>query len=260
MAELNGVPANLNQVQVLALTNYGHFTSMRIDNQRVRGLSLHLERLVRDCRQVFDADLDADRIRLLIRHALADVGRPVVVRVTVFDPALELGHFGADAQPQILITSRPAAHLPLPALRLQSASYRRDMPHVKHVGLFGSLQRKRIAQRNNFDDALFVNADATITEAATSNVGFVDGDRIVWPQADCLAGVTMRLICQARDEHATTVPITLEQLADVDAVFATNAAAGIRPVTAIDAFHWLEEHPILNHLREEYASLPAELL
>jgi branched-subunit amino acid aminotransferase/4-amino-4-deoxychorismate lyase len=180
--------------------------------------------------------------------------------VTVFESAFELGLFGADAQPQILITSRPAAHLPLPALRLQSAIYRRDMPHVKHVGLFGSLHRKRIAQRNNFDDALFVNADATITEAATSNVGFVDGDRIVWPQADCLAGVTMRLICQARDEHATTVPITLEQLADVDAVFATNAAAGIRPVTAIDAFHWLDEHPILDHLRKEYASLPTELL
>jgi branched-subunit amino acid aminotransferase/4-amino-4-deoxychorismate lyase len=156
VAELNGVPARLDQVEVLALTNYGHFTSMRVDKQRVRGLSLHLERLIRDCRQVFDADLDADRIRHLIRHALADISRPVVVRVTVFDPALELGRLGADAHPQVLITTRPAEHLPLPALRLQSAIYRRDMPHVKHVGLFGSLQRKRIAQRNNFDDALFV--------------------------------------------------------------------------------------------------------
>ncbi|MGH3982845.1 MAG: aminotransferase class IV family protein [Pseudonocardiaceae bacterium] len=260
MAELNGVPAGLDQVEALALINYGHFTSMRVDNQRVRGLSLHLERLMRDCRQVFDADLDADRIRHLIRHALADVSRPVVIRVTVFDPALEIGHLGAGAQPQVLITTRPAAHLPLPALSLQSAIYCRDMPHIKHVGLFGSLQRMRIAQRNNFDDALFVNADATIAEAATSNVGFVDGDRIVWPLADCLPGVTMRLICQARDEHATTVPITLEQLADVDAVFATNAAAGIRPVTAIDAFHWPDEHPILDVLRKEYASLAAEPL
>jgi branched-subunit amino acid aminotransferase/4-amino-4-deoxychorismate lyase len=260
VAELNGVPAEPDQIEALALINYGHFTSMRVDNHRVRGLSLHLERLMRDCHQVFDADLDVDRIRHLIRHALADISRPVVVRVTVFDPALELGRLGADAQPQVLITTRPAEHLPLPALRLQSAIYRRDMPHVKHVGLFGSLQRKRIAQRNNFDDALFVNADATITEAATSNVGFVDGDRIVWPQADCLPGVTMRLICQARDEHATTAPITREQLADVDAVFATNAATGIRPVTAIDAFRWPNEHPTLNHLRKEYASLPTELL
>lgn len=260
VAELNGVAAGLDQVQALALTNFGHFTSMRVDNQRVRGLSLHLERLMRDCRRVFDADLDADHIRHLIRHALAGVSWPALVRVTVFDPALELGHLGADAQPQVLITTRPAAHLPLTALRLQSAIYCRDMPDVKHVGLFGSLQRRRSAQRNNFDDALFVDADATIAEAATSNVGFVDGDRIVWPQADCLAGVTMRLICQARDEHATTVPMTLEQLADVDAVFATNAAVGIRPVSAIDDFQWSNEHPVVSLLRKEYANLPAELL
>jgi branched-subunit amino acid aminotransferase/4-amino-4-deoxychorismate lyase len=260
VAELNGVPARFDQVEALALTNYGHFTSMRVDNQRVRGLSLHLERLMRDCHQVFDADLDADRIRHFIRHALADVSRPVVVRVTVFDPALELGRLGADAQPQVLITTRPAAHLPLPALSLQSAIYCRDMPDVKHVGLFGCLQRRRIAQRNGFDDVLFIDADATIAEAATSNVGFVDGDRIVWPQADCLPGVTMSLICQARDEHATRVPITLEQLADVDAVFATNAAVGIRPVSAIDDFQWPTEHPVVSLLRKEYASLPAELL
>lgn len=260
MVELNGVAAGLNQVQALALTNYGHFTSMRVDNHRVRGLSLHLERLMRDCRQVFDADLDADRIRHLIRHALADVSQPVLARVTVFDPALELGHLGADAQPQVLITTRPAARNPLPALSLQSASYCRDMPDVKHVGLFGSLRHRRVAQRNNFDDALFVDADATIAEAATSNVGFIDGDRVVWPQADCLPGVTMRLICQARDEHATTVPITLEHLTDVDAVFATNAAVGIRPVGAIDDFHWPDEHPVVGLLRKEYASFPAELL
>jgi branched-subunit amino acid aminotransferase/4-amino-4-deoxychorismate lyase len=260
MAELNGGPADLDQVKALALTNYGHFTSMRVDNQRVRGLSLHLERLRHDCHHVFDADLDADRIRHLIRHTLADVSPPAVVRVTVFDPTLELGHLGTDARPQVLITTRPAAQLPLPALSLQSAVYCRDMPDVKHVGLFGSLQRRRIAQRNGFDDVLFIDADATIAEAATSNIGFIDGDRIVWPQADCLPGVTMRLICQAQAEHATTVPITLEQLADVDAVFATNAAVGIRSVSAIDNLHWPTEHPVVSLLRKEYANLPAELL
>jgi branched-subunit amino acid aminotransferase/4-amino-4-deoxychorismate lyase len=260
MADLNGVPADLDQVQVLALTNYGHFTSMRVDDQRVRGLSLHLERLMRDCRRVFDADLDPDRVRHVVRQALADVSRSVVVRVTVFDPALELGHPGADAEPQVLVTTRPVAHTPPPALRLQSAVYCRDMPDVKHVGLFGSLRRRRIAQRNGLDDVLFIDTDGTISEAATSSLGFVDGDRVVWPQADCLPGVTMRLISRARDEHATTVPITLGQLAEVDAVFATNAAVGIRSISAIDDSHWPDEHPVLGALRKEYASLPAELL
>lgn len=260
MAELNGVPADLDQLKALALTNYGHFTSMRVDDQRVRGLSLHLERLMHDCRRLFDAELDPDRIRYLVRHALVDVGRSVVVRVTVFDPTLELGCLGTDAEPHFLVTTRPAAPTPLPALRLRSAIYRRDMPDVKHVGLFGSLRHRRIAQRNGFDDVLFTDADGTISEAATSNVGFVDGDRIVWPQADCLPGVTMRLIGQARETHATTAPITLSQLPDLEAVFATNAAVGIRPISAIDDVHWSDEHPVLRVLREEYASLPPERL
>ncbi|MGH3888015.1 MAG: aminotransferase class IV family protein [Pseudonocardiaceae bacterium] len=260
MAELNGVAAGPDQVKALALTNYGHFTSMRVDDQRVRGLALHLARLIRDCRRVFDADLDPDRVRHLIRHAVAEIGRSVVVRVTVFDPALELGHLGADTEPQILVTTRPAAHTPLPALRLQSAIYCRDMPDIKHVGLFGSLQRRRSAQRNGFDDVLFTDADATISEAATSNIGFIDGDRIVWPQADCLPGVTMQLISKSRAGQVTAAPVTLGQLAGVDAVFATNAAVGIRPIGAIDGIQWPDEHPVVAALRKEYADIPVELL
>jgi branched-subunit amino acid aminotransferase/4-amino-4-deoxychorismate lyase len=257
VAELNGVPVDLDQVKVLAVTNYGHFTSMLVDNQRVRGLALHLERLMHDCRRVFDADLDPDRVRHLVRHALADVSRSMVVRVTVFDPTLELGHLGADADPQILVTTRPAAQMPLPPLRLQSAVYHRDMPDVKHVGLFGSLRHRRIAQRNGADDVLFIDADGTIAEAATSNIGFIDGDRVVWPQADCLPGVTMSLIRQARDEHA---PVTHSQLPDVDAVFATNAAVGIRAVSAIDDIQWPDAHPVLEVLCKEYTDIPAEQL
>ncbi|MEK8144253.1 aminotransferase class IV [Streptomyces sp. M10(2022)] len=69
MAELNGEPVEPSQLQTLALTNYGHFTSMRVDEGRVRGLSLHLERLRRDCRSLFGVDLDLQRVRELARRA-----------------------------------------------------------------------------------------------------------------------------------------------------------------------------------------------
>jgi len=260
MAELNGALAGLEQVQVLALTNYGHYTSMRVDEQRVRGLGGHLERLLRDCRRVLDADLDPDRVRHLVRHALAGAPRSVVVRVTVFDPTLEPGHPGADAQPHILVTTRPVPQAPIPALRIQSAVYRREMPEVKHVGLFGSLRHRRIAQRNGFDDVLFTDADTTVSEVATANIGVIDSDRVVWPQADCLPGVTMRLISQARDGHTTTAPLILGQLPDVDAVFVTNAVVGVRPVTAIDGIQCPAEHPALDALREAYTGIPTERL
>jgi branched-subunit amino acid aminotransferase/4-amino-4-deoxychorismate lyase len=233
---------------------------MRVDDQRVRGLTLHLERLTRDCRRIFDADLDPDRVRHLLRHTLADTAGSVLVRVTVFDPDLELGCPGADAEPQLLVTTRPAATAPLPPLRLQSAPHCRELPEVKHVGLFGALRWRRVAQRNGFDDALFTDAGAAISEAATSNIGFVDGERIVWPEADCLAGVTMRLINKARQADATTTPVTLSDLAGVDAVFATNAVVGVRSVSAVDGIQWSDEHPVLDILRRQYAGIRPELL
>ena len=51
--ELNGTPATLEQIRSLALTNYGHFTSMLVEDHQVRGLSLHMQRLARDCRQLY---------------------------------------------------------------------------------------------------------------------------------------------------------------------------------------------------------------
>ncbi|MEV0730501.1 hypothetical protein [Polymorphospora sp. NPDC050346] len=36
--ELDGVSVTVDDLSVLALVNYGHFTSMRIEGNRVRGL------------------------------------------------------------------------------------------------------------------------------------------------------------------------------------------------------------------------------
>src|SRR5262245_43009781 len=127
MAELNGAPAAPEQVQALALVNYGHFTSMRVDDRRIRGLSHHLDRLARDCRELFDADLDRDRVREYISRAVAARAGSFVARVTVFDPDLQLGRLSATAHPRILVTTRPAGPWPPTPLRVQTTTYRRDL-------------------------------------------------------------------------------------------------------------------------------------
>lgn len=260
MAELNGLPANLEQIGALALTNYGHFTSMRVESDGVRGLTLHLERLVRDCRRVFDADLDPEHVRHFVRHTTLEVPRPVIARVTVFDPELELGHPGADAEPRVLVTTRRAVDMPQPALRLCSVHYDRDLPEAKHVGLFGALRSRRAAQRDGFDDAVFTDAASNITEVATSNVGFFDGDRIIWPDATVLPGVTMALLNGAHDGPVTTASVNLADLDGMQAAFATNSAVGVRPIASIDATVWADEHAMLGILRKEYLDIPPEPL
>jgi branched-subunit amino acid aminotransferase/4-amino-4-deoxychorismate lyase len=99
--------------------------------------------------------------------------------VTVFGPALELGHPGTNAHPHLLITTRPAAPTRLAPLRLRSARYRRKMPAVKHTGLFGALSQRRIAQRSGYHDVLFTDAGGTISDGATANIGALTGEEII---------------------------------------------------------------------------------
>lgn len=258
--QLNGVPPTMDQVKSLALTNYGHFTSMLTEDGRVRGLSLHMQRLAQDCRLLFDVDLDTDRVRHYIRHALTDAAPRTVARVTVYDPALELGAIGSDADPHILVTTRSAGSGTPAPLRLQAASYRREMPAVKHIGLFGALRCRRTAQREGYDDVLFLNPDGTISEIATSNIGFVRQGQTIWPRSEWLTGITMTLLNQALDEPIQTEPITLSDLPTMEFAFATNAATGIRPVASVDGQSWPADHPTLKQLRDLYADIPAEPL
>ncbi|MGW2325715.1 aminotransferase class IV family protein [Streptomyces sp. NPDC001700] len=258
MAELNGQPADPDALATLALTNYGHFTSMRVDDQRVRGLSHHLERLARDCAAVFGADLDPDLVRRYVRQAAADRGSASVVRVTIFDPGIDLGHPSTANTPNILVTARPAPALPLPPLRVKTIRYERDAPAIKHTGLFGSLHTRRAAQLDGYDDALFTTPDGRISEGPTWNVGFISDDDVIWPEASVLPGVTMALL-QHHTAH-TTAPITPADTQHLHAAFATNTSIGVRALSTIDETPLPPEHPQLARLRDTYLTIPGEPL
>lgn len=258
MTTLNGQPAALEDVLPLALTSYGHFTSVRVEDGRIRGLSLHLERLVRDSRTVFGADLDTGRVRDLVARALDGHGGPCVVRITVHDPTLDMGRPADAGRPGVLVTVRAVGAIPPPPLRARSVPYQRDLPQVKHCGLFGALHARRVAQLAGYDDALFVGPDGHVSEGTTWNVGFISEDGVVWPKAPVLPGVTMALLQQHVEHHI--VPITLSQAKTSQAAFATNTAIGVRALSAIDDTPMADEHPLLDRLREAYLSLPGERL
>ncbi|WP_394812929.1 aminotransferase class IV family protein [Streptomyces boetiae] len=257
MMELNGRPADPESLKALALTNYGHFTSMRVDDQRVRGLALHLERLERDCRTVFGAQLDTARVREYVRRGVTGREGSFIVRVSVFDPALDMGHPSSPATPHILVTTRPTGPMPLPPLRVKTVPYVRDLPAVKHLGLFGTLHARRAAQLSGFDDALFAGPDGLVSEGGTWNVGFIDADgAVVWPKSEVLPGVTMALLQQ---HHAhTTSPVTLSEAHGMRAAFATNTSIGVRVISAIDDTTLPTEHAVLASLRDVYMSLPGD--
>ncbi|QKW09797.1 aminotransferase class IV family protein [Streptomyces sp. NA04227] len=259
MGELDGGPVSTDALASLALTGYGHFTTMRVENGAVRGLGLHLDRLARDCRAVFGTALDLDAVRAHLRHALPDAEGTVIARVTVFDPALGLAHPAAPAHPRVLVTTRPAPEVPQPPLRVRPVTYLRQVAAVKHTGLFESLHLRRAAQLEGFDDALFVSPDGEISEGATWNIGFHDGERVLWPQAEQLPGTTRELLSRTTVVQHTG-PVTLAQLPSLRAAFATNAAVGVRPLAAIGSVRFPADHPAVTELQDAYARIAPEAL
>ncbi|WP_327682306.1 aminotransferase class IV [Kitasatospora sp. NBC_00458] len=256
--EIDGAPADPAQLAALGLLNYGHFTTLRAEAGRARGLGLHLDRLVRDCRTVFGAALDRELVRARIRRVLPADGAPVIVRVTVFDPALGLERPAAPAEPRLLVTTRPApAAVPGP-LRVRTAAYRRELPEVKHVGLFGLLHHRRQAQLAGYDDALLVDPDGHITEGATWNLALYDGRELVLPDAAALPGVTEALLAGAHrgpQRRERVAPTGLDRFV---AAVALNAGAGVRPVAAIDGTAFDPAHPVVAELRAAYEGIEAE--
>lgn len=260
MVTLDGKPAAPDDLLPLAMINLGHFTSMRVGaDGTIRGLSLHMERLVRDCKAVWGADLDTGRVRDFVRQGLEGQSGPCTVRVTIYDPTVDMGHPGDADQPRILVSVRGAGIMPPEPQRVMSVTYERDLPEVKHVGLFGALHARRTAQLNGFGDALFVGRDGFVSEGGTWNVGFIDSEGIVvWPQAPVLPGVTMAVLQQHAEHRIATV--TLEQAKGMTAAFATNTSIGVRSLAAIDDTALHVEHPVLSQLRGTYLSIPGEVL
>ncbi|MGI5436455.1 aminotransferase class IV family protein [Streptomyces shenzhenensis] len=261
MAELNGNPVTLDELQSLALTNYGHFTSMRMEDGTIRGLSLHLDRLVRDCRIVFGVELDREQTLSYIRRAAEGVTGIAGLRVTVFDPGIDMGRPSDAKDPHILVNLRPAGAMPPAPLTAKSFTFTRDSAAVKHIGLHSQLRIRRDAQLAGFDDAVFVEPDGRVSEGGTWNLGFVDQDgTVIWPDAPVLPGTTMLLLQGLDAPKQVTAPVQLADLPNMAAAFATNTTIGVRSVSAIDDTQFPQDHPVLEALRVGYVGIPGDRL
>ncbi|MFF7474314.1 aminotransferase class IV [Streptomyces sp. NPDC008092] len=241
--EVNGAEADSEDLKLLARVNYAHFTSMQVRDGAVRGLDLHLARLDGSARQLFGRGLDAQRVRDCVRHALAGGPDAVSVRVTAFTGRLGDVVRGELVEPDLaVVTSAPAEAQPGP-VRLCAVEYERDLPHVKHAGTFGLTLRRRQAVLAGYDDALFTDRYGRISEASVSNIGFHDGERVIWPEAAMLPGITMQLLQRGLDAKGIPSERREIRLGDLVAgasgssacsAFLANSISPVLPVASID--------------------------
>ena len=249
--EINGGPATAGQLAYPAIANYGHFTAMQVRDGAVRGLGLHLARLDSATRELFGTGLDGELVRAHARHALGAGPADASLRVGVFQPA-------GDEPPSIMVVVRPPAEGPTAPQRLTAVRYERPVAHIKHVGTFGQIYHGRAAERAGFDDALLTGPDGVIAEGAITNIGFFDGNTVVWPSAPLLAGITMQLVTGALAERGIPSRPDAVRLADLPSfrsAFVTNSL-GVAPVAQVDDQLLPTDPEFARTLTEAYESVP----
>ncbi|MFC5490794.1 aminotransferase class IV family protein [Dokdonella soli] len=259
--ELNGSPASVEDLRAVALVNYGHFTSMQVQGGCVRGLGLHLDRLERSTRELFGCPLDVDATRGWMRQIAGDDNAALSLRVNVFSRKLHRDHLAEPAEPDVLIAGGPVRAISAASLRVRSVRYDREAPHIKHVGTFGLFHQKRLAQTLGYDDALFVDAGGAVAEGTIWNIGFFDGERVVWPDAPALEGISMQLLKAGLRECGVDTITRRVPLGDVGtfrSAFFTNSSCTAVPIAAIDDVSFMVDAALAKTLHAAMSSQPLE--
>lgn len=255
-AWIDGRPASAEALRALALVNYGHFTTLQVRAGAAQGLDLHLRRLCEATRELFGHDFDVESLRAQLRRALEASGTAdCTLRATVFAPGFDpLRGGGEGVEPQLLVSVSAPLAPPGDPLRVRSIHYLRAAPHIKHLGTFALFHHRRLAVAEGYDDALFVDVRGAVLEGSVWNLGFLDGDGVVWPQGPALRGITERLLqdgLAAAGVAQETRVVTMDELAGFRAAFACNAR-GVRAIGGIDAV----DYPVA----PDIARLPADAL
>jgi branched-subunit amino acid aminotransferase/4-amino-4-deoxychorismate lyase len=219
---------------------------MQVRGGRTRGLSLHLARLESANRELFDASLDHDHVRTLIRQALGDTE----------DASVRVYGYETPREPAIMVTVREPADIDSPQ-RLRSVRYQRPDAHLKHLAT-GQAYYSRLARRSGFDDALLIADDGAVSESATANIGFFDDAGVVWPDAPLLHGTTMQLLELTLPDFGVPSrrrPVHLGEIPDFEGAFLTSAR-GVAVVSRVNDAELPERSDRVKTLEEAYASVP----
>jgi branched-subunit amino acid aminotransferase/4-amino-4-deoxychorismate lyase len=249
--QLNGREPTPDELHRMAVTNYGHFTTMQVRGGRVRGMALHLARLDDGNEMFFGRRGDVDdelRLRGWIRQALGTVA-DATVRVTVTEPGV------------LVSVSDPAPDDPRPPLRVRTDGHERPWPAQKHSATMGLWYARRTAAAAGYDDALFVGRDGRVREGSVWNVAFWDGAQVVFPDAPMLKGVTMVLLQIALSMTGidwTVRPVRLAELPDLLAAAAINSRCPAQPIGSIGDVVFGEHDKLVSALRTAWDTVPWE--
>lgn len=249
--EVDGRVPSLDVLADVGSRSYGHFTAMQVRAGRTRGLDLHLARLAAQHRDLFDREPDSGWVRSCLAAAVRRFPDASVKLTLTGDP---------DGAEHVTVLLRDPVEAPTAAQRLLSVVFERQVPAVKHLGTFVQGYQARSAERQGYDDALFVTADGLMLETTVWNVGLVLDGEVVFPAGSLLPGISMQLL--QRHGPAAGLPVqsravALAEVADAEAVFVSNSW-GITPVSQVDDLQVGTDAAVAARVVRVYTDIPLE--
>lgn len=255
-AFLDGVPATADELAPLAFAGNAHFTAMQVRAGKVRGLDLHLRRLRSASDLLFGSHQPDDRIRSLLASAISATAMDVSLSCFAFARSDD---GNADGVPSILIRTSEPVQRGLAPIALRTFAHERHLPQVKHVGEIAKFRFRREAENAGADDAAFVDREGRLSEASIWNLAFWDGQRVIWPDAQVLPGVTQQVLRRQLTAQGVAQTDRAVRPADLPGRLAgvvMNSWTPAVPISRIDAVPVLDGSTLAALLHDAYRREP----
>jgi 4-amino-4-deoxychorismate lyase len=219
------------------------FETLRVYAGRPFRLAEHLDRLATSAERIGLPEVNRLELEELAGQALAAAGAADAVLRFFWTPGNGTGEPTALALVSALADHYDALRgrgQRLISLRGIRADEPWLLPGVKSTSYAVNMAAEAEARRRGADDAVFVDADATVLEGPTTNIWWRRGRTLRTPSLELgiLAGVTRAAVL----EHAAAAgyevvegTFSLGELAGADEAFTSSSIREVMPVTELDA-------------------------
>ncbi len=245
----------------------GLFETMRVVNGRPFRLAQHLERMTRGADFLkIKCPFTPKEMQNFAGQLIEQNQMPeAILRVVLTRGPGERGYTpGAGGKPTVVMSLHTA-----PSLRktirwsLVTSSFR--VPTAVPLAAFKTLNKltqvmaRMEAVENGADEALLLNTNGEVAEAASGNLFWVSSGRVCTVPAgrSVLPGITRAVvleICQTLGLPADQRVIKPEALRNTEGIFITQSAFGIVPVTAFDG-EAVASSPLVDQIRLAYCEM-----
>ncbi|MCC0685185.1 aminotransferase class IV [Clostridioides sp. ZZV15-6383] len=228
----------------------GLFETIKVKNGIPIDLNIHIERMLSSIK-CLDLDINYKK-DLLINEIVTYIKKENVInkalRITVFDEGYNISIRDIPYNQE---TYDKGFRLTIsPIVRGNSLIHRH-----KTTNYFENIYTKNVANKDGYNDGIFVNSDGVILECSMSNIFFIKGERVYTPSGKLpiLNGIIKKRIIKICDElHIELVEneINMLEISSFDFVFVTNSLMGAMKVTEIDKIKFNKENVIFDKIVE----------